>query len=398
MRQSDEYQPHVPLSPDEHPWRAAGYRPGSWQDRRLGKRSAGGTGGGPPLLRDAGVRERMAEVLLRGDGGHHSEFPNGNPNRIPSMGVGAPGGVGRAPNLAGIPEAVSGLVENHNPDARPRAPPIDPEGTARDPAAGEAGRSATVRISVRANPGGTSRESRAGSSVDSTSDEGMEPPPDSGERPPDAKAGGAVGATVLIGTDSGDIDFGAEAARGIVVSSQPTRYGGEPGAGGSGVLGAGNDPSGKGSGLGHDGGGAMALPTADPAVATLAEKSAAAVGDGETLTNPQTLPNVHSAARPLAKAVETLVMHPADPDNPDGVWEVVGNHKTEVEGDVRAERAAIAAAEENDKLRLAAANAEIQAMLSKKVREHGPPANTVPPDSDLRRRFGAWKVRMQRPQ
>ena len=293
----DRRQPHT-LLPDEHPWRLAGWRPGSWQERRLSRPAKAKLGRAGDGTFDAELRERMAALLLRGGGGGASPEPDQGP------------GDGHAPDLAGItdvPEAMSGAAAAGNPaqgSTEPRAPPgalvADQLQPAREDAPIREEGAPLVRISVRA---GAASEAQAGGDGGAAAAVGAsdlrEPPPGSGERPRDAASGTG---NVLLAADGGDIDFGAEAARGIISAGDP-RPGSDPLPGG-------------------DAGG-LPLPTTYPALTALAEKSAAALAGKETL-NPETLTlaGARADAQPqVTKGLQMLPMKPKDPNQPDGVWE-----------------------------------------------------------------------------
>ncbi|KAK9839306.1 hypothetical protein WJX81_006877 [Elliptochloris bilobata] len=105
-----------------------------------------------------------------------------------------------------------------------------------------------------------------------------------------------------------------------------------------------------------------------------AEKSAAALAVGETLT----MGGAQSDVR--AKDLKTLAMQPKSPGLPDGVWEEA------------TDPAAKAAAAAEAALATEAAQA-IRALAARAGGGSVPPARTAPPGGALRRRFAEWKAR-----
>jgi len=203
-----------------------------WLCRRAPAGGGSGAGSGAGIADDADMRDKLAAVLLRRGGDGPGQGPPARP----------------ASTVAGLAAAAAaaggGGAARPDPGSSPpaRASPAEP-GAAGAGQGGAARASARVRVSVRrdAEPIAWRGEGAA-----AARGRGWvpEPPPDRGDRPPEdppltaagAGAGGgqrpsgasawAAAEPVFIGTASGDVDFGAEAARGI--SGSETQGAGYP--------------------------------------------------------------------------------------------------------------------------------------------------------------------------
>ena len=194
-----------------------------WLCRRAPAGGSSGAGSGAGIADDADMRDKLAAVLLRRGGDGTGQGP---PARAASTVAGIAAAAAAAGGGAARPDPGTG--------APTRASPAEP-GAAGAGLGGAARASARVRVSVRrdAEPIAWRGE---GAAAAHGRGEVPEPPPDRGDRPPEdpplTTAGGGGGGgqrasgagawaaaePILIGTASGDVDFGAEAARGITGS------------------------------------------------------------------------------------------------------------------------------------------------------------------------------------